>query len=76
MKIYHNKESSKNNITDTLMFLSLFATVASLAGNFVSYLADKPKMQLLCLLGTMISFPCLIATSIPDFKKGLEKGRD
>ncbi len=58
------------------MFLSLFATIASLTGNVAGYFADKPKLQLLCLLGTMISFPCLITASIPDFKKGLTKERD
>lgn len=54
------------------MFLSLFATIASLAGNVAGYFADKPKLQFLCLLGTLISFPCLITFSIPDLKKGLQ----
>ena len=55
------------------MFLSLFATIASLAGNVIGYFADKPKLQFLCSLGTIITFPCLIAASIPDFKKGLQR---
>jgi len=66
------QRTHKNNITDTLMFLSLFATLASLTGNVICYIVDKPKLQFLCLLGTMISFPSLIATSIPDFKKAFK----
>ena len=68
-----NHKTTRNNITDILMFLSFFASMISSVGNIASYIADKPKLQLLCLLGTMISFPCLIATSIPDLKKGLKK---
>lgn len=76
MKRIRIKRLNKNNTTGTLMFLSLFATIATLTGNIASYIADKPKLQFLCLLGTIVSFPCLIASSIPDFKKGLKKERD
>lgn len=70
------KLNNKNNIMDTLMFLSIIANLSSIGGNIIGYIMDKPKLQLLCVLGSIISFPCFVATSIPDIKKALRQQRD